>query len=368
MKRAIATIPLDFGKCPRWLFERMVKLSRSLIEIFMKDHSPEAFLERLADPVWFQSLNSVLGFDWNSSGSTTLLTAALKEATRGQEEDFGIFICGGKGRTSRKTPQEIENFGQKLSLPSPIIQKLVYNSKMAAKVDSALVQDGYQLYHHAFFFTKSGTWAVIQQGMNPLKKQARRYHWFSPHIKDLVQEPHFGIVTQKPEKLVLDLTAKESSQNREISRQLVNQSFYSLMKDFKLIDKYSSQLSKVLRLGGSQGELTLFSVPNLEFKWHPVLLENFYHNKYLQKMLWRLCEAKPNTYEELLAFPGVGPKTIRALALVAEVIYGAKPSYEDPARYSFAVGGKDGTPYPLDLKTYDQALSYLQKISKKVDF
>ena len=156
MQRGIATFTLDYGKCPAWLFERMTKLGKEMARVIVMEYGPEEFIKRLADPVWFQSLGTVLAFDWNASGLTTILTAALKEALRGEEKEFGIFVCGGKGKTSRKTPEQIQNWGQNLNLPSLQIKNLVYNSKMAAKVDSSLVQDGFQIYHHSFFFTKKG--------------------------------------------------------------------------------------------------------------------------------------------------------------------------------------------------------------------
>ncbi len=198
MRRGIATFTLDEGKCPKWLFLRMVKLGREITEVLIAELGPEEFIRRISDPVWFQSLGTVLAFDWNASGLTTILTAALKEAIRGRERELGIFICGGKGKTSRKTPEEIKTWGERLSLAGGVVSNLTYNSKMAAKVDSALVQDGFQIYHHSFFFSRSGSWAVVQQGMNAGAGTARRYHWFSENIKDLVCEPHIGIVSNLP--------------------------------------------------------------------------------------------------------------------------------------------------------------------------
>ncbi|MCM8799692.1 MAG: DUF763 domain-containing protein [Candidatus Omnitrophica bacterium] len=365
IQRGIATFSLDYGRCPRWLFERMVKLGRNILEIIIKEYSPEEFVKRIADPVWFQSLGTVLAFDWNSSGLTTILTAALKEAIRGKEKEFGIFICGGKGRTSRKTPDEIKNWADILSLPSYQVNNLVYNSRMSAKVDSCLVQDGFQIYHHSFFFTKKGNWSVVQQGMNTVNQTARRYHWYSENIKDLVCEPHSGIITQIKVP-TLNLVAKESESNRKISTELVKGNFSSLLKDIEILRKHSDELSKTLsfRLGGRQ--FTFLSLENKEFCTHPVLEEDFSKNFYLKKILYKLCEEKPSNYEELLSKEGVGPKTIRALSLVSEVIYGAKPSYQDPARYSFAHGGKDRIPYPVDRKTYDSTIDFFTRIVSKM--
>ena len=360
IQRGIASFGLDGGHCPPWLFERMVKLGREMIYVLIAEYGPDEFVKRIADPVWFQSLGTVLAFDWNASGLTTILTAALKEAIRGHERDFGIFIAGGKGKTSRKTPDEIRLWGERLALPEAQANNLVYNSKMSAKVDSALVQDGFQLYHHAFFFSRRGAWAVVQQGMNKEARSARRYHWYSENVNDLVSEPHSGISSPVVLNKVLDLTAKRSASSREISTELVGAGYATLMKDVTLLRKYSSRLSRMAKFENGAGEqLTLLNLESREFKYHPVVHENFSKSKYLEKVLANVTERKPENYEKLVSIEGVGPKTLRALALVGEVIYGATPSYEDPARYSFAHGGKDATPYPVDRTTYDETIMML---------
>jgi len=371
-QRGVATFGLDYGKCPKWLFERMVRLSKEMIKVMIEEYGADEFLRRIADPVWFQSLGTVLAFDWNASGLTTTLTAALKEAIRGQEKEMGIFICGGKGKTSKKTPDEILTWGHTLSIPFEKANQLVYNSKMVAKVDNSLVQDGFQIYHHTFFFSKNGAWAVVQQGMNTQSVTARRYHWFSDSLnfhslngsKTMVVEPHQGIVADQRKK-VLNLVSKDSVPTQNTSVELVNQNFLGLLKDVKLLAKHSSEFSQMVKLGNKKQQLTLLNLESREFKYHPVVNENFLVNRYLQKILYHLTEAKPKNYENLLAIYGVGPKTIRALALVAEVIYGAKPSYEDPARYSFALGGKDNTPYPIDRASYDETINTLKNLVKK---
>jgi len=363
--RGIATFGLDEGKCPRWLFERMTKLGREIIEVIINEYGSDEFIKRISDPVWFQSLGTVLAFDWNSSGLTTILTAALKEAIRGREKELGIFICGGKGKTSRRTPEEIEQWGNALSLPDGYVNSLIYNSKMTAKVDSALVQDGFQIYHHTLFFSKNGSWTVIQQGMNIQNQSARRYHWYSKKITDLVKEPHAGIASQILNQPTLNLTALESEKTRSVSTQLVQNNYYDLMKDIKILAKHFSDYSQMLKVK-SDGQQTIFlNLENREFVWHPVVKENFFKNKYLQKILYLVCEQRPASYEKLLSLKGVGPKTIRALSLVSEIIYGAKPSYRDPARYSFAHGGKDATPYPVDRITYDQSIKFFADVVSK---
>lgn len=363
--RGIATMTLDTGRCPPWLFERMVHLGREMVRVIVREEGPEAFVKRIADPAWFQSLGTVLAFDWNASGLTTILTAALKEAIRGEERELGVFICGGKGSTSRKTPDEIYNWSDRISLAPSDANALVYNSRMAAKVDSALIQDGYQIYHHAFFFTRSGAWTVVQQGMNTATVSARRYHWHSERAKDLINEPHTGIVTARRAVKPMDLTASESSKTRELSVEFVRGGYTQLMKDVKLLRKYTTDFSALVELQKGEQQLKLIGLADTEFSWHPVATEDFSKSKYLEKILWKLADEQPESYEKLLATEGVGPKTIRALALVAEVMYGAKPSYEDPARYSFAHGGKDATPYPVDTPTYDQTIHLMREYVRK---
>ncbi|MDD5147292.1 MAG: DUF763 domain-containing protein [Candidatus Daviesbacteria bacterium] len=362
MQRGIATFTLDYGTCPKWLFDRMVRLGREMTRVLIEEYGPDEFIKRIADPVWFQSLGTVLAFDWNASGLTTILTAALKEAIRGQEQHFGVFICGGKGKTSRKTPDEILAWGERLNLPPAHANNLVYNSRMSAKVDSSLIQDGFQIYHHSFFFSKNGTWAVVQQGMNTRHLTARRYHWYSENIDDLVCEPHSGIATQISQPQVLNLTAKTSTKTRNLSAELVSSGFKTLMSDIELLKKHSTDLSKMMRVSVGGRKVTLLQLSSNEFHHHPVEDENFWDSPYLKKILEKLANNKPQNYEALLATKGVGPKTIRALSLVSEVIYGARPSYEDPARYSFAHGGKDATPYPVDRPTYDATIETLRKV------
>jgi len=353
MRTGIATIPLDYGKCPKWLFERMKRLARAITLAIVQEFGPDEFLKRISDPVWFQSLGCVIGFDWNSSGLTTTTLGALKEGIFGLEDELGIYVCGGKGKTSRKTPDEIRMFG--LTRGFDFYEKLIYASKITAKVDSCLIQAGYQIYHHNFIFTKSGKWSVIQQGMNVENQTARRYHWLSSNVKDFTEEPHTGIVSDiklKP----LNLIAKESRENKEISTELVREEPKTFLRDIKLISEKSNSLMKQKRLPG----FCEMELKDVEFHWHPLLKEKF-DLKRLKKTIEKAHFLRPENFEQLLMTEGVGPKTIRALSLVSEIIYGAKPSFEDPARYSFAHGGKDGTPYRVDRKTYDKTISILEK-------
>jgi len=371
MRTGIATIPLDYGRCPRWLFERMKRLSRAIFLAIREEFGPDEILKRLSDPVWFQSLGCVIGFDYNSSGLTTTTLAAIKAGIFDIQNKLGIYICGGK-RTSRKTPEEIRTYAD--SYGFPFGEKLVYASKITAKVDSSLVQDNYQIYHHNLLFTESGNWAVIQQGLNIENKTARRYHWLSSNIKNslsgsgynpsagsgynFIEEPHSGIISDLKVK-PLNLTAKESKKNREISTELIKEP-KTFLKDIKTISEKSNSLIKQKRIKGFC-EMVLY---DKEFYYHPVLKEEF-DLKRLEKTILFANSRNPKNFEQLLSIKGVGPKTIRALSLVSEIIYGAKPSYQDPARYTFAHGGKDHTPYPIDKRTYDSTIEILERGIKK---
>jgi len=367
MRTGIATVPLDTGKCPRWLFERMKKLSRAIALVIVEEFGAEEFLKRLSDPVWFQSLGCVIGFDWNSSGLTTTTLGALKEGLRGLEDELGIYICGGKGKISRKTPDEIKMLG--LTRGFDFYEKLIYASKLTAKVDSCLIQAGFQIYHHNFIFTKDGEFVVVQQGMSPELQKARRYHWLSLKIKDFTEEPHSGIVSDIKVK-PLNLVAKESKENKQISVELVREEPKTFLRDIKKISekssvkllpwqKYYEKRNDLMRQKRLPGFCEM-ELKNVEFRHHPVEKEKF-DLKRLTKTIEKAHFLRPENFENLLMIEGVGPKTIRALSLVSEIVYGAKPSYEDPARYSFAHGGKDGTPYRIDRETYDKTISIIEK-------
>jgi len=357
MRTGIATVPLDYGRCPPWLFERMRKLARGISIAIVEEFGPEEILKRFSDPIWFQSLGCVIGFDYNSSGLTTTTLGALKAGLFDIQDELGIYVCGGKGKTSRKTPQEIETYG--ISRGFSFAPDLIYASKIAAKVDSSLIQDNYQIYHHNFLFTKSGKWVVIQQGMNLDNQTARRYHWLSSSVKDFVEEPHSGIISDFKGK-PLNLTAKKSGNNRKISTELVAEEPKTFLKDIKLISKSSNVLIRQKRLSG----FTEMEMKDIEFHWHPVVNEKF-DLKRLKKTILLANDSNPENFEQLLALKGVGPRTIRALSLVSEIIYGARPSYEDPARYSFSVGGKDGTPFFVKKGVYDKLLNVIEKGIKK---
>jgi len=322
---------------PRWLFERMVKLAREVCIAIVEEFGPEEMLRRMADPHWFQAFGCLLGFDWHSSGVTTTLCAALKEGIKGTERDLGLFIAGGKGRTSRQTPAQIEAFG---SFISATPSSLVYASRMAAKVDSVALQDGYQLYHHVFLFTAQGRWVVVQQGMNEATRYARRYHWLGEAVNDFVCEPHAAICCDQRGQ-ILNLTASESNQARTTIARIAAE------------EKPENILAELRR------------IKTLDLPSHHYLSADDIHPDRLQKIFHLAYERKPQGFEELIGLEGVGPKTLRALSLVSEMVHGVPSSFRDPVRYSFAHGGKDGIPYPVDRETYDGSTEFLARALRK---
>ncbi|KAA0001415.1 MAG: DUF763 domain-containing protein [Thermoplasmata archaeon] len=323
-KTGVANLPLHYGKAPRWLYKRMVKLADAISGIIIYEYGEEKFLELLSNPYWFQAFSCVLGYDWHSSGTTTVTTAALKQAL----EKYGIAVAGGKGMAS-KTLQEIERKAEKFEVDA---ERIKYASRMAAKVDTAALQDGYNLYHHAIIFTSNGKWAVVQQGMNAETRYARRYHWIWK-IKDFVEEPHAAIVGKKG--VALDMTAKESEEARKISVDIAKEKPNKLAKQFKILRQHQQTL---------EGTIVLLDMPR-RINWDA---------------LKAVYEIQPRNYEEMLAIKGIGAATVRALAYVSDLIYGKPPSWKDPVKYSFAVGGKDGVPYPVNRKAMDEATHILQ--------
>ena len=331
-RTGFAQLHLHGGKAPRYLFERMVPLSREIIVFIAREFGRENVLRRLSDPYCFQAFGCVLGFDWHSSGLTTTVCGALKEGLRDVGNELGIFVAGGKGATSRKAPAEITAACEQLGCdPEP----LVYASRISAKVDNSAVQDGYQLYHHSFVFTGKGQWCIVQQGMSDETSMARRYHWLSDNVQDYVNEPHAAICcdTTAP---TLNLVAAESAEVRAASA----------------------------LLAGQKPELTLDALghlPSLEMPRRHEVIASDINPKYLAKVLLRTYENAPADFESLLSIEGVGAKTLRALALTSELVYGAGASQIDPARFSFAHGGKDGTPYPVDRQIYDKTIEVMHR-------
>jgi hypothetical protein len=361
-RQAVADLPLHGGKAPPWLFKRMKHLSAEIIQAVAYSYEPAEMLRRLADPFWFQALGCVLGFDWHSSGLTTVTCGALKEACALLGGDAGIHVAGGKGAASRKTPQEIEKDGESLGIdPEP----LVYASRMSAKVDSAALQDGFQVYHHTFFFTGDGLWAVVQQGMNETSRYARRYHWLSHDAaqpENFVCEPHAGIVTTA--RLgCLNMVARESEENRLRSVEIAKLHPDKIMKEFKSAGEDLAKIEKQLSFGFAVEDDIDASLPRekLIFPAHHEIRREDFNVKRLNKLMRTIYENPPADYQQLLGIAGVGPKTVRALSLLSELIFEAPISRRDPAFYSHAHGGKDGHPFPVQRQTYDRSIEVLRE-------
>ncbi|MDI6851777.1 MAG: DUF763 domain-containing protein [bacterium] len=336
MKTGYVTLPLHNGKAPRWLMERMTKLARSIISLMVLEFGREEVVRRLSDPIWFQSLGCLLGFDWHSSGVTTTVTYAIKSGLKGLEGELGIFVAGGKGKHSLLVPEEVKETGDAFGIDA---EKIVYASRLSAKVDSVLLQDGYNLYHHVIMYTKDGYWCVIQQGMNDASKTARRYHWLSEKVEDFTLEPHSGIISESKERSVLDITSRKSEDSRRVILGLVKDS------PDKILSLYQKAIS--------------YRMPAR----HYITLKDMKPEN-LKKVLIKTYEAFPRDFESLLAVRGFGPMSLRALALISDIIYGAKPSYEDPVIYSFAHGGKDGYPYRVRRDIYDKSIEVLERAIK----
>lgn len=328
MKKGYADLPLHYGTVPAWLANRMTSLGSAIVEAIVLEYGRKALLERLSDPFWFQSLGCVLGMDWHSSGITTSVMNALKKSVNKRSNELGVYICGGRGKSSRKTPEELLQVANITGLNG---DELVRNSRLSAKVDNTAVQDGFQLYLHSFILTKDGDWAVVQQGMNPLEKMARRYHWLSTAVTSFVEEPH-SFIYGKNQGLILNLTDKGASQTKESILKLTEENPDKMMKEVRLIlprhHEVKAQDVNLKRLGAA---LALAHDTNIA------------------------------DIESLLLLEGVGPRTLQSLALVSEVIHGTPSRFLDPARFSFAHGGKDGHPFPVPLTIYDETIATLDK-------
>lgn len=347
-RTGVAKLPLHYGKAPRWLTIRMRRLANEIVTIIVDEYGTDDFLERVSDPFWFQALGCVLGYDWHSSGVTTVVTGVLKHAIT--PEEHGIAVCGGKGKISKQTPIEIENVGEKFGFSDTKIEHMRYASRMSAKVDNTAIQAGYQLYHHAFIVAEDGKWAVIQQGMCPQDRTARRYHWLSERVKDFVVEPHSAIVGDTRREVALDMTAKESEGCRKASVDVACEPPKKLMRLIMSVrPEYQKSLQewlpKTVDSAWKECSIDFLSMPRT-INW---------------KFLQQVYDFQPKNYEELLGFRGVGPATVRGLALVAELIYGEKPSWKDPVKYSFAYGGKDGVPFPVDRRAMDESIDMLKQ-------
>jgi hypothetical protein len=310
----------------------MARLGRVITEALLIHYGPQEFLRRLGDPFWFQSLGCVMGMDWHSSGITTSVMGALKRGLAPVQDELGIFVCGGRGRHSRKTPAELLEVGEREGLDG---HQLGQTSRLVAKVDSAAVQDGYSLYLHSFVVTREGAWTVVQQGMDTERRQARRYHWLSEEVESFVEAPHSAI-EGPPRGTILNLTDPGAARARQDQVSLVQ--------------------------GGPDPIIDLLRQQrHLELPRHHELRLSDVTLRRLHATLSAAADSGPEAFEDLLLTPGVGPRSVQALALVGEVIFGSPSRFQDPARFSFAHGGKDGHPFPVPLAVYDQTLGVLRR-------
>ena len=346
MKRSgIADLPLHGGKAPAWLVSRMIKLARSVILVMLDDFEKDELLKRLSNPYWFQALSCILGYDWHSSGTTTVTVGVLKSVF--SKYDFGLAVAGGKGLVSRNTPKELIEIGNKFKFTEEMTDNLVTISKLVAKVDNTALQDGFQLYHHSFFVTSEGNWAVIQQGMDPIKRYARRYHWLSFTAGDLINEPHNAIKSEIIRDKVLNLTARKSEETRKVIVDLIVDNPNEIKSAYyNLIDPKQTHLFE------DKLELDIKKLNEIPYLYLP--------KKFNWKVLDELSKLTPAEFKEVLLFKGVGPSMLRSLSLIALLIWGTPISWEDPAKFSFAHGGKDGIPYPVNVKMMENVATYLQ--------
>lgn len=330
MRRSITSLPLHYGKAPMWLFSRMKRFSAAIAEIVVFEFGPSALLARLADPVWFQALGCAAGFDWHSSGVTTTLCGALKEGIAALGEDFPVAICGGKAKRAMETPREIGRYEDRWGVDTA---GHVHMSRLCAKIDNAALQDGYNLYHHTYLFTRDGEWAIVQQGMNEETGTARRYQWLSSDDLVVTCEPHSGITCNTLGE-TMNFVARESRGAQDAVLSFSKEDPSVMMKAWERVHLHMPRRHRIMPSDVNVARLS--------------------------KAFVALHESQPKDFAEVMGVKGVGPRTMEALALVAELVYDMPPSFKDPARFSFAHGGKDGHPFPVDRPAYDKSVEFLQ--------
>jgi hypothetical protein len=357
LKRGTVNLPLHHGQAPSYLVKRMIKLSSAISTIIIEENGSKEFFKRISDPLWFQAFGCVLGFDWHSSGLTTVVTGVLKQSLN--SEQHRITISGGKGKNSTKPKYEIKTLAEKnYNLSTSKINHLLYASKMSAKIDNSAIQDGFNLYHHMIFFDEDGNWTIIQQGLNEKYKLARRYHWISDNLINYIIEPHKGIIGQERIPLCLNMTSKEAEENRKSCVDLVKEGSNSIQ----------SYIYKIMETNTLEKLDKWISLNRLDSDGNNFVEQRYSHiEKYEmpRKINWKtmdeLYDISPTNYEHLISQNGVGPSTVRALALISEIIYGNRASWSDPVKYNYAHGGKDGVPYPIARNTYDNSIKYLSE-------
>ncbi|MGV3704576.1 MAG: DUF763 domain-containing protein [Arcticibacter sp.] len=330
MKRSgTADLPLHYGKVPLWLSERMSTLGLAIVEAIAMEYGKAEVLRRLSDPFWFQSMGAVMGMDWHSSGITTSVMGALKRSVNSRSNELGLYICGGKGKASLQAPAELLKVAERTGLDGAL---LVRSSKLSAKVDNTAVQDGFQLYMHSFIVSSDGDWTVVQQGMREGSSTARRYHWHSAGLQSFVEDPHTAIYGRDYGPII------------------------------NLADKHASGArTSIMSIAAEAPEKMIREVKRLVMPSHHDVRSKDVDIKRLGAMLWVAHEQAPRQFEDLLLLTGMGPRTLQSLALVSEVIYGTPSRFSDPARFSFAHGGKDGHPFPVPVRVYDDTIQVLRK-------
>ncbi|MBQ0161787.1 MAG: DUF763 domain-containing protein [Treponema sp.] len=358
-----ADLPLHTGTVPKWLADRMMQMGTLIVESLIENFGKKEVLVRLSDPLWFQSLGAVMGMDWHSSGITTSVMYALKRGINARAREFGLCVCGGRGKYSRRTPDELRFLADATGLDG---DKLVNSSKLVAKVDSTAVQDGFQLYMHNFILSNEGDWTVVQQGMNTETKTARRYHWSSENLRSFIEEPHSG-VTGENEGLILNLTAKDAEATRSRILDFSKLNPDKAIKEIKDVIKHDDNKliipKKIITTQDENRELA--EQRSIVMPFHHEVRAEDVNLKRLGGVLATAYASDPKDFESLLLTPGLGPRTIQSLTLVSEVIYGTPSRFTDPARFSFAHGGKDGHPFPVPLKVYDESIRVLHESIEK---
>ncbi|SHG44190.1 DUF763 domain-containing protein [Bradyrhizobium erythrophlei] len=342
-----ADLPLHGGRVPAWLGQRMSVLGGVITEAIVHHYGRDAFLERLAHPFWFQSFGAVMGMDWHSSGITTSVIGALKRGLASRQDELGIYVCGGRGKHSRKTPAELQALGERIGIDG---ENLTRASRLVAKVDSAAVQDGFDLYLHGFFVTADGRWTVVQQGMNGDKRQARRYHWHSAAVTDFVDQPHSAIDGPQQGEII-NLTDRRAAKARDAQLDLL-----TVLGPDRILE----QFLELTTAPSLQGTLPHLVMP----VYHDVRPKDVFARR-LHGTLAAASEQGPVDFPDLLLTPGVGARTVRSLAMVAEVVHGTPYRFADPARFSLAHGGKDRHPYPVPLKIYDETIRVMKSAVQK---
>lgn len=355
-----ADLPLHGGRVPAWLATRMAALGRVIAEAIVHHYGAEEMLHRLAHPFWFQSLGSVMGMDWHSSGITTSVLGALKRGLTPVERELGIYVCGGRGRASRRTPDELTHVGERTGLDAT---RLAAASRLIAKVDSAAVQDGYDLYLHGFIVTNSGKWCVVQQGMSPLRREARRYHWLSEGLTSFLDSPHAAIegVSQG---CILNLADARAKASRAAGLELVRAGPDRTVSTLRRLQSGCGQTLSLFadeEAGVAAAPACNSPLPHLQMPARHEVLASDVVLRRLHGALAAAAERGPEDFADVLLTPGVGARTVAALALVAEVIHGTPSRFTDPARFSLAHGGKDGHPFPVPIRVYDETLRVLKQ-------